>query len=295
MMEMWMLLLLQLRLGNAPWTEVLGVSLSAPSNVSISSFNMEHILSFLPGPGTPPNAHFTVQIVHQRRSSWRPVVGCLELKAGQICNLTTAFKDPYSQYRARIQAFMPTQTSNWTVSEWFQPLSDTVLGPLDVSVSGCGNCLILQLRVPATSGAQQILQLKTLYRGVVLRVQRTRDGAQFTLNLPYTEETMITYLQPGVEYCVTVSVTTLFRSSSVSSPPHCAFTSPPPSTGSLYVILGLLGASCVLGLLLTGLVVHSGRLNSSRTLRQHKDWLQTPHSLTPPLRSSSEGGGDHCE
>ncbi|GAA6219748.1 cytokine receptor family member b2 isoform X1 [Lates japonicus] len=259
-MGLWMLLLLHLPL-------MVGVSLPAPSNVSISSFNMEHTVSFLPGPGTPSNTHFTVQIIHHRKNSWRPVVSCLDLTAGQICNLTRVFKDPYSHYKARVQAFTPTQKSSWTVSGWFKPLSDTVLGPPDVSVSGCGNCLILQLRVPATSGLQRDLQLKDLYKEAILHVKRTRDGAEFSLNLPYSEENVITYLQPGVEYCVTVSVTGLFNSNPVPSKPYCAFTSPPPPRSSLYVVFGLLGAFSLLGFLFIGLVVYGGQL-SFKLLRQ---------------------------
>lgn len=55
---------------------------------------------------------------------------------------------------------------------------------------------------------------------------------QFTLSLPYKDENIITYLQPGVEYCVTVSAKGLFNSNPVPSKPYCAFTSPPPSKSS---------------------------------------------------------------
>nr|XP_020442454.1 interferon alpha/beta receptor 2-like isoform X2 [Monopterus albus] len=260
MMGLWMLLLLHLHLGNAPWIEVVCASLPAPASVSISSFNMEHILSFLPGPGTPSNTHFMVQTIRPRKNSWRLVAGCSELMAGQTCNLTKVFKDPYDKYQARIQAFTPTQTSNWTVSQWFQPLTDTVLEPPDVSVSGCGNCLIMQLKVPTTRG------LKDLYRGVTFHVQRTRDGAQFSLTLPFKEKNVITYLQPGVEYCVTVSVTGLFTSKPVFSKPYCAFTSPPPHR--VNVVFILLGVFCMLGFLLIGLVAYGGQLNF-KLLKRH--------------------------
>ncbi|XP_022609674.1 interferon alpha/beta receptor 2-like isoform X3 [Seriola dumerili] len=271
----------------------LPTSPSLPSTWSIHSASSQ----VLGPPPTPTSvSKSSARGIHSTgtiKSSWRPVVGCLELKAAQMCNLTTAFKDPYTQYRARVQAFTATQTSNWTVSGWFQPLSDTVLGPPGVSVSGCGNCLILQLRLPVTRGGQQNLQLENLYRTVELHVQRTRDETQFRLSLPYKEETVITYLQPGVEYCVTITVTTHFTSNSVSSRPYCAFTSPPPPTTSAYLVFGLLGASCVLGLFFIGLMVHGSWLSSSRTLLQNKDstnCLLTAHSPTPPLRSCSEGG-----
>ncbi|XP_029314462.1 interferon alpha/beta receptor 2-like isoform X2 [Cottoperca gobio] len=265
-MQLWMMLiLLHVRLGNAPWMEVASVSLPAPSNVSISSFNMEHTLSFLPGPDTPSDAHFNVQTLHLRKNLWRPVAACLQLTAGQQCKLTRVFKDPFVHYRARVQAFTPTQTSNWTVSGQFQPLTDTVLGPPDVSLSGCGNCLVLQLRVPTT---RRLQQLKDFYRVIVLRVQRTRDGVQFSLSLPYKEESVITYLQPGVEYCVTVSISSPFNSNPVSSPPRCAFTSPPPSRSSQCVVFSLLGVVCALLLLLIGLVICGGQL-SCECLIQH--------------------------
>lgn len=52
---------------------------------------------------------------------------------------------------------------------------------------------------------------------------------QFILTRPYEEEVEIPYLQRGVEYCVTVTVKTLFNDNSGPSDAHCAFTSPPPS------------------------------------------------------------------
>ncbi|KAM7407929.1 hypothetical protein PAMA_003603 [Pampus argenteus] len=261
-MGWWMFLLLHFHLGNDPWIEVVCVSLPAPSNVSISSFNMEHTLSFLPGLETPSDTHFTVQVLRLRKNTWRPEAACLELTAGQTCNLTRAFKDPFAYYQARVQAFTPTQRSTWAISEVFQPQSDTVMGPPDVSVSGCGNCLLLHVSVPKTKRLQQYEHLKSLYRELHIHVQRTRDGSQFKLSLPYKEENMITYLQPGVEYCVTVSAKILFNSNSVASQPSCAFTSPPSTRSLQHVIFGLLGAFCVLGLILIGSVIYGAHLSN---------------------------------
>ncbi|XP_035532616.1 cytokine receptor family member b2 [Morone saxatilis] len=273
-MGLWMLLLLllHLHLGNAPWIEcgeeveglnVVCDSLPAPSNVSISSFNMEHTLSFLPGPGTPSSARFSVEVLSFRKNSWKQVASCSALTAGQTCNLTRTFKDPLKSYRARVRAIALNQTSYWTMSRDFYPLTDTVLGPPDVSVSGCGNCLLLQLKIPTRFTEQ----LQILYRELVLHVQRTRDGVQFRLNVQYEEEIVIAYLQPGMEYCVRVSVKTFFGSNSVSSKPYCAFTSPPSHSSSLYVVYCLLGAFSVLGCFLIGFVVYGSRL-SSKLLRR---------------------------
>ncbi|XP_061579032.1 interferon alpha/beta receptor 2-like [Cololabis saira] len=237
------------------------LSLPQPSNVSITSYNMEHTLSFKPDPRTPPDTHFTVQILSSRRKPWKPVPTCSWLVAGQTCNLNTAFKDPSDHYRARVQAKAVNHTSRWTVSDQFQPLTDTVLGPPNVSVSGCGNCLVLQVRVPTAGTLKHDPHLKDMYWQLILHVHRTRDDARFRLQLPYKEESRITYLQPGVEYCVTVSVTSFFTHKSVSSKPQCAFTSSPAAQSSVCVVLGLLCAFSLLALLLLVVALYGSQLS----------------------------------
>uniref|UniRef100_A0A674NTS4 Interferon/interleukin receptor domain-containing protein n=1 Tax=Takifugu rubripes TaxID=31033 RepID=A0A674NTS4_TAKRU len=219
-----------------------------------------HTLSFLPGPLTPPSCRFLFVSCLRRKRLWTPVAGCSRLKAGRTCNLTRAFEDPFDQYQARVRGFVSNLTSRWTVSEWFQPLTDTVLGPPDVSVSGCGNCLLLQFN---TSSDWRLRKMIGFYRELVVVVRRSRDGAQFSLNLRYQDNMVVTYLQPGVEYCVTVSVKTFFKSTSVASEPHCAFTSRPQHATTLYVACALVGAFCSLVLFLVGRVVCGGRLSST--------------------------------
>ncbi|XP_068185370.1 interferon alpha/beta receptor 2-like isoform X2 [Antennarius striatus] len=235
---------------------VVCVYLPAPANVTILSFNMEHTLSFTPGADTPFGTLFAVEILGSRKS-WRPVSGCSHLMVGQTCNLTQAFKNPFRHYQARVQAFAPNQTSDWTLTGLFQPLIDTILGPPDVSVSGCGNCLVLQLRVPTSVVVEN---LKDVHRELLIHVQRTRDGAQFRLSPHFQEEILISYLQPGVEYCVTVAVKTLFNSNALPSRPHCAFTSPPPPAASDLVGYGVLSAVSISGFLLLGFFLHRCRL-----------------------------------
>lgn len=63
---------------------------------------------------------------------------------------------------------------------------------------------------------------------------------QFEVVLPFKEEAVLSYLQPGVEYCVTATVRTPFGGCSLTSPPHCAFTSPtPPSACRSHDLLSL--------------------------------------------------------
>ncbi|XP_034549955.1 uncharacterized protein LOC117820336 [Notolabrus celidotus] len=253
-MELRILLLLHLQL--------VGVCLPLPppSNVSISSFNMQHTLSFLPGPQSPAHTRYVVQTLSlSKRKPWKSVAACSELTAGQTCNLTQVFKNPFDSYMARVQAYTTSQTSNWTGSANFQPLTHTVLGPPGLSVSGCGNCLNLQLTLPATGGQQQQKQLRDLYSNLDFQVKRTRDGAQFVLSVAFTEQVVVSYLQTGVEYCVSVRVSARLSSTSLYSQPQCAYTSPPPSVHTpVLATFGLMGALCAVCLVFICLVIYRG-------------------------------------
>ncbi|XP_035767154.1 interferon alpha/beta receptor 2-like [Neolamprologus brichardi] len=247
-MGLWMLLLLHLHLAT-------GVSLSAPSSVSISSINLEHTLSFQPGPQTPSDARFMVEVVRSRKQSWKPVPACVALRAGQTCDLTRAFKDPFDHYVARVQAFTATQRSSWTVSDSFLPLSDTVIGPPDMAVSGCGNCLILHLTLPEVLASEH---LKDSHTDLVFHVRRTRDGAERlpipSSHLPVFEETL-SFKSRGPHAlmkahgpCLKTERGTWFQSEHFLS---------------VYMLVVLLGAFCALVFLLMALVAYGSRLTFS--------------------------------
>uniref|UniRef100_A0A8C7WUP2 Uncharacterized protein n=1 Tax=Oryzias sinensis TaxID=183150 RepID=A0A8C7WUP2_9TELE len=108
--------------------------------------------------------------------SWRSVVACSSLRVGQTCNLTRAFKDPFSTYRVRVRVVTLNQTSKWTESGPFEPISDTVFGPPRVSVSGCGSCMVLRLSVPPE--LKRSFQLGGANSEVLVHVQRTRDRTE---------------------------------------------------------------------------------------------------------------------
>ncbi|CAL8240794.1 unnamed protein product [Merluccius merluccius] len=225
---------------------------------------MEHALQFLPSPGTPSHTQFRVEVKRLRRKSlWKPAAWCSSLEASQTCNLTALMKDPWDNYQARVQAYSPAgDTSDWATTRLFQPMKNTVLGPPDVFASGCGNCLVLQVR-PPTSG----WQLLECYRHLLLVVRRTRDGAQFHMSVDYTEETVISYLEPGVEYCVAVSVASYIYQKSSPAKRYCAFTSPPRANGSVHLILALLATFCLLGFVLIASLAYGINLNPGLLLR----------------------------
>ncbi|MGH0118643.1 UNVERIFIED_CONTAM: hypothetical protein FKN15_047623 [Acipenser sinensis] len=163
---------------------------------------------------------------------WFLMKSCLNVTSTRECDLTVVFDDVNEHYATQVQAFNETQHSDWTsMSSTFKPLSDTVLGPPEVSVSGCGDCLSLQIKPPRGKGKKTLL---TLYHqfDYSIGVQNMKDGRKFSEQLEKWKGTVnhsIKLLEPGTEYCVTVR---MYRAglnmNSKPCEPQCAFTSPEP-------------------------------------------------------------------
>ncbi|XP_053353228.1 interferon alpha/beta receptor 2-like [Clarias gariepinus] len=243
-------------------TQEVHSSLPPPQNVAIVSFNMEHKLTWRPGPGTEADTHFRVQSCSMKTKIWSSVRNCSDLQIGESCDLTKCFKEMYGLYQARVQAFIQDQESNWTTSRLFTPLLDTTLGPPVVSLTGCGNCLLLKLSLP--HGVEQNLSpVKYFYQAYTVSVTRTRDKAQFTV-MASNGENLINYLEPGVEYCITVTAVR-FRKPMPPSDSQCAYTSP-QTINMVVVFLSALCSIFLLVLLLCAALIYTGQLHNLHAL-----------------------------
>ncbi|KAG5852383.1 interferon alpha/beta receptor 2-like [Anguilla anguilla] len=263
---------------------VVQCTLLAPLNVTIVSFNLEHILHWLPAPGTPGTAHFRVHFLHLSEVSWKPVPWCLKVDTETLsCDVTDSFVDSTSFYLARVQAFGSARRSNWTLSAHFNPILDTVLGPPQVSVSGCGSCLRLQIAPPTGRGPQHLLS-RHLLSEFTCWVRRSGDHTQFSLRV-FSEEFLVEHLEPGVEYCVTAVVTVNFNTRAEPSEPQCAYTSPPPIDTATILLIALCVA-CLLGVLFCGFFLSSrSALSLPKTLPQIllsiPSLVQNPRTAAP--------------
>ncbi|KAF7709862.1 interferon alpha/beta receptor 2-like [Silurus meridionalis] len=234
-------------------------SFPSPQNVSIVSFNLKHKLTWIPGPGTEAFTKFRVQSLNQRRKLWVSVKSCSDLQLGETCDLTESFTERLGFYQARVQAFSQDKESNWTTSKFFTPLLDTTLGPPLVSVTGCGNCLILRLSPPA-SMEQNHNPLPYIYQHYSINVSRTRDKAQFAMKAS-NGETLINYLEPGAEYCITAFMVTSFNNPVVPSDPQCSLTSPQP-LNTVAIFLSALCLAFTLALLICAALTYTRPLHT---------------------------------
>ncbi|KAK3568788.1 hypothetical protein QTP86_017423, partial [Hemibagrus guttatus] len=128
------------------------------------------------------------------------------------------------------------------------------LGPPLVSLTGCGNCLVLKLSPPARMD---------FYQEYTIRVTRSRDKAQFVMKAS-NGETLINYLEPGVEYCVRATADTSFQNRAIPSEPQCTYTSSQP-LNTVAMFLSILCAIFLLMLLLCTCLIYYGKLGNLHT------------------------------
>ncbi|XP_058886377.1 interferon alpha/beta receptor 2-like [Acipenser ruthenus] len=162
------------------------------------------------------------------------------------CELTEEFKIWFSRYRARVQAFNGANQSNWISSADFIPFSDTILGPPDVSVTGCGDCLLLKLKPPRGKCPEPLLDI---YHEFDFTITMKNNGKR---EIPTSKsEFVLENLEPGTEYCVTVRMYCAgLNMNSKPSEPQCTFTSPEPVSKVAFQVVPL----CIV-LLLCGVLV----------------------------------------
>nr|XP_023673003.1 interleukin-10 receptor subunit beta-like isoform X1 [Paramormyrops kingsleyae] len=219
-------------------------SLPAPVNLSIHSVNFEHLLRWEPGPGTPLDATY--------RISFNSNKGYLPPTSNTEMNLTDYLEDVYLQYEIMVQALHNGMVSPWS-SKTFTPWTDTVLGPPELSVVGCGNCLQLAIKFPRRK--EKSLTEK-IYNALEFTIFLNKSEQQTILDRTSQWNYTLGDLQPGAEYCVQVHPSLGYKQYSPSGW-TCAFTSPVaqsrvPGLLVLFVIVLFLGGLVILGLIYTG-------------------------------------------
>ncbi|XP_066563172.1 interferon alpha/beta receptor 2 [Amia ocellicauda] len=230
--------------------------LPSPTNVTIISLNLEHVLKWDPGPGSPTGTQYRVEYLHFHKN-WSPVKMCLKITSPGECDLTEEFRDIFKSYVARVQAFTELEQSTWSKSSFFQPISNTILGPPEVTVSGCGDCLHLQVKPP--KGKRMDHFLAYYESEYICEVLSATDGRKFTLRI--SGQRVIEYLKPATEYCVTVKMYIGINQHAILSNPHCVFTSL-PHLNKVPVVLGLFCLVFLLSVMVWGFLFYGYILRS---------------------------------
>ncbi|XP_022609596.1 uncharacterized protein LOC111228081 [Seriola dumerili] len=222
---------------------VLG-SLGAPVNVTVDSVNFHHVLRWDPAPGTKPGTEYN--IFQRLRGK----------KQRKVLNSTTAslkLKLRYDRtYYLSVQASYNQTLSPESHSICFTPYKDTKIGPPEVSLAGCGNCIQMNMSLLEPDSRTGIEDIYKFY-DVHFIVWWWRDGnPEHKMSLETRNKSFtLDNLQEGVKYCVQVNTHIRVNGNTQPSTSECIL------TGSVEhrdpFVIGIVAALLiiVLGLLMT--------------------------------------------
>nr|XP_009665900.1 PREDICTED: interferon alpha/beta receptor 2 isoform X1 [Struthio camelus australis] len=194
-----------------------------PLNLQMKSHNFQHILSWQPGSDlTVPTRY---RVLYSDRRNWKTAKQCSDITQ-LLCNLTEDFEDFSLQYSTLVQSFIGTEIFNSSALH-FVPFTDTFLGPPEVNISSCANCINITVKLPTSHFRknEKLLSLIDIYEELDYEVTlKTRDGQHKRPRERTTREIfnmVIEDLFPNRNYCVSVMVSASLNKHSISSPWKC--------------------------------------------------------------------------
>ncbi|XP_023273432.1 interferon lambda receptor 1-like isoform X1 [Seriola lalandi dorsalis] len=220
---------------------VLG-SLPAPVNVTVNSVNFQHVLRWDPAPGTPPGTEYNIFKRLQgkkRRKVLNSTTASLKLK---LHNERT--------YYLSVQASYNQTLSPESHNICFTPYKDTKIGPPEVSLAGCGNCIKMNMSLLEPDSSTGIEDINKYY-DVHFTVKWRREGHSVMSLETRNKSFTLDNLQEGMEYCVQVHTHIRLNGNTQPSTWECILTGPVEHRGPF--VIGIVAALLIilLGLLMT--------------------------------------------
>uniref|UniRef100_A0A096M3D5 Interferon alpha/beta receptor 2-like n=1 Tax=Poecilia formosa TaxID=48698 RepID=A0A096M3D5_POEFO len=188
-------------------------SLPAPVNLRIESLNLNHVLRWDPGPGSPPGTQFRIyknsaSLILYENSEEFETEPCVKLKT------TTSYTFP------NIWAFYNSTTSPRSTIT-FHPVADTVIGPPLLSVARWGTCIQGNISMPDlgryTKAINYDFSFTVLWR-------KGNDGEIQELKA-HNGSFILSNLEKDVEYCIQVLPKARVNENTQPSEWNCTFTS----------------------------------------------------------------------
>ncbi|KAM9300896.1 interferon alpha/beta receptor 2 isoform 3-T6 [Morus bassanus] len=228
-------------------------------NLQMKSHNFQHVLSWQGK--SDPTVPTYYRVLYTDRRNWKTAKQCSDITQ-LSCNLTDDFKELFTEYSVFVQSFIGNELFNSSVLR-FQPYSDTSLGPPEVNVSSCLNCINVTIKLPTphVRNNEKPLSLIDIYQDLDYDITlKTLDGEHKRPREKITEEifnTVIEELYPNRNYCVSVMVIAFRSKRSTPSAWKCVTADSVAQQD--YHIVTIAGAICF-SLMLAGALkcVHAG-------------------------------------
>ncbi|XP_071286128.1 interferon alpha/beta receptor 2 isoform X2 [Agelaius tricolor] len=218
-----------------------------PYNLRMNSHNFQHILSWQAEHDPAVPASYNVIYKGHRSQDWMSAQQCSGI-AQLSCELTEEFKDISAEYFVFVQSIGGAQVLNSSLLH-FAPIFGTILGPPEVNITSCPNCLNVTLKLPASHLRDngKLLSLIDIYKELDYDITlKSQDGDYERARQRTTEEVLsvvIEELYPSRNYCLSVEVTASLNKNSVPSPWKCVTVDSEAQQG--YYEAAVAGAVCV--------------------------------------------------
>ncbi|KAM6144861.1 interferon alpha/beta receptor 2 isoform 2-T6 [Phoenicopterus ruber ruber] len=197
-----------------------------PHNLQMESSNFQHILSWQAK--SDPAVPTYYRVLYTDRRNWKTAEQCSGITQ-LSCNLTDDFKEISTEYSALVQSFIGAEVFNSSVLN-FSPSTGTFLGPPEVSISSCQNCINVTIKLPTSyfRKNEKLLSLVDIYEVLDYDITlKTLNGEHKRSHEETKEEifnTVIEELYPNTNYCVSVMVTASLNKHSIPSAWKCITT-----------------------------------------------------------------------
>ncbi|XP_053296683.1 cytokine receptor family member b1 isoform X2 [Pleuronectes platessa] len=145
----------------------------------------------------------------------------------ELNSTTTSLKLKLSNepiYYLTVQAFYNQTSSPVTNKYRFSPYRDTTIGPPEVSLAGCGNCIQINITLPEADRSSGIDDIQKFYYSH-FRIVCTRGEKVVGTYIIQNRSSTLHNLNRGEEYCVQVHTEINLNKNTEPSSWKCIFTS----------------------------------------------------------------------
>ncbi|XP_057707787.1 cytokine receptor family member b2 [Corythoichthys intestinalis] len=235
--------------------------LPQPVNVTISSMNFIHKLTWEPGLGTPADVVYQISTNTDVGTTWDPVSGCQHVQYPLVCNMTEAFSDPLQVYLTQVTVKQKARASRPFTLPGFQPIKDTQLDLPVVTVTPCEKNLCVDL-------LPQTLRLWEVYNSLSYQLMidsSDADRPPFFQEIKSLKRSVLKNLTPGRRYCISVRFSdSLIPRESDYGRPSCAII--PGIYPTDFLITPVLCIFAIVGIIMMSLLVYTGFLCPGESL-----------------------------
>ncbi|KAM4731518.1 interleukin-10 receptor subunit beta-like [Anableps anableps] len=186
--------------------------LSSPTNVQLTSRNLNLMLTWDPPAEAPSGLLYTTEFTSTVTSY---IPGCVNITTLH-CDLTTFRISPYGIYRGRVRVLLGAEASAWVESKNNTLDKETLIGPPSVTLHPIDQTLEVSIKDPEF----KVSSLRNVYSVITYNITYWKKGQEeqpISLSNIQQDRVILKELDPLSEYCAQVQIIT-YRNKNPSEP-----------------------------------------------------------------------------